>query len=538
MTAADLLVQCLLAEGVRVIFGLPGEENEDLLFALEHSSIRFIPTRHEQGAAFMADVYGRLTGKAGVCLATLGPGATNLITGVADAQLDKSPVVAITAQGGLQRLHKESHQLIDIVEMFRPITKWNSSIINPATIPEIVRKAFKVAQEEKPGATHIELPEDVAGMETTGSPLIVRRVRRAAPDHKALEAAALCIANAQRPIFLAGNGAIRKLAATHLRALALDLNIPVVATPMGKGAIADDATHALFTIGAPGTHHAHAAIAASDLVIAVGYDVAEYAPSRWNTDGKKPIVHIDFASAEVDASYDPEVEIVADIGSSLWGLRERLNGTVVAKDSWYASYRTAIEKEHEAIVERRGSGISVPQALRAIRRALARDGIIISDVGAHKMWIGRMFPVYEPGTCIISNGLASMGIALPGGIAARLAYPDRQIVAVNGDGGFLMNAQELETATRIGAGFTTIILNDNNYGLITWKQEQSAGKSFGTALTNPDFVKFAESFGIRAHHPTTEDELETVLREALPSKEMRVVVVDIDASANALLAAK
>lgn len=528
---SDLIVRALEAEGVKYVFGLPGEENEDLLFSLENSNIKFIPTRHEQGAAFMADVWGRLTGQAGVCLATLGPGATNLITGLADAHMDKAPVVAITGQGSSGRLHKESHQYIDVVNMFKPVTKWNTSIQNPNITAEAVRKAFKLAQEEKPGVTHIELPEDVAKMETSDKVLTPVKVRRSAPDHKSIHKAIDLLRAAKSPIIIAGNGAIRKLASKHLREFVAKTNIPVVATFMGKGAISDSDPRSLMTIGLRGRDFPIRAIEKSDLVVAVGYDIAEFAPENWNSG--KTIIHIDFEPAEVYENYQPAVEIIGDISAALWVL----NQTDLPKyTDWFMPVRKAIENDLANYGQ--GENLAVPLVLSVLRKAMGEGDVILSDVGAHKMWIGRNFPVYTPGTCVISNGFASMGIAVPGGIAAKLAHPSRNVVAVTGDGGFLMNSQEIETAKRIGTPFTILLLNDNNYGLITWKQEAHTKKHFGTELTNPNFVKYAESFGVKGYNPKTKSELESVLKEAFNNNQVNLVSVDIDPSENLKLTEK
>ncbi len=536
MKASDLLVKALEKEGVTHVFGVPGEENQDLLFSLEKSNVTFVPTRHEQGAAFMADVYGRLTGKAGVCLATLGPGATNLLTGLADAQLDKSPVVAITAQGSLDRLHKESHQAVDIVSMFRPIVKWNASITSPQIVAEAVRKAFKLAETEKPGVTHLELPEDVARMETDKEPLAPRRVRRASPDFKAVDAAMAVIRDAKCPLIIAGNGAIRKLASKHLRDFVGKTGIPVVTTFMGKGAVSGKDPRSLFTIGLKARDFQMCYVDRADVVITVGYDVAEYDPQNWNGAKGKRIIHIDFTPAEVYEYYQPDVEIVADISATLWELNRRLAEEKIGFDPRRIQplrERILDDFKHAALEE--GKPFTVPGVLALLRTLTKDDDILLSDVGSHKMWIARNYPAYEPNTVIISNGFASMGIALPGGIAARIARPGQRVIAVMGDGGFLMNSQELETATRLGVGFTVLVFNDNDYGLIRWKQEAATGRSFGTALTNPDFVKYAESFGIKAYRPRTVKELEHALKESLASGEMRLVAVDIDPRENLAL---
>ncbi|EMA43194.1 acetolactate synthase [Halococcus saccharolyticus DSM 5350] len=529
-TAADLLVECLEVEETDHVFGLPGEELEELLFSLRDSSVEFIPVRHEQGAAFMADVYGRLTGDAGVCLGTLGPGATNLMTGVADAQLDKSPVVSITGQGGLERLHKESHQKLDIVDMFEPITKWNTQISDPEIVHESVRKAFKLAEHEKPGATHLEFPEDVAGTETDASPLPTRsRIRRPSPDETAVERAVSLLADADRPIVLAGNGAIRTRASERLRSFVDATDVPVVATYMGKGAVSDADDHSLFALqyeaeAGGGTRIADA-VRKADAVLAVGYDIAEHDPEDWNPAGDKRIVHLDFEPAEVYAHYNPNVEIVCDVSAGLRAIQEY--GDDIGTDpEWYASIR---EDVVAAKFGRPNSddAFSVRRSLPLLRDAMADEDVLISDTGSHKMAIAQDYPTYEPNTCIISNGLATMGIAVPGAVAADLAI-DGNVVAATGDGGFLMNAAEIETATRLDCSFTILLYNDNDYGLISEKQAEHRGESTGTQLTNPDFVTFAESFGIEGYRPESWDELDDVLARVVPDDDIALVEVPVE----------
>jgi len=533
VTVAELIIQGLEREGVEYVFGVPGEETQDLLFALESSQIKFIPTRHEQGAAFMADAYGRSTGKAGVCLATLGPGATNLVTGIADAFLDKVPLVAITAQGSSARVHKESHQVLDIIGMLKPITKWNASIQNPRTAGEVVRKAFKIAQSEKPGPTHIELPEDIAAMVAPGEALAPVSPRRSAPDHQAIRAAVELLKNAQAPVILAGNGAIRKRANRQLRKFVEQTDIPVISTFMGKGAIDDRDRHSLYTIGIQGRDFQMCAMERADLILAIGYDIGEYEPNKWNPTGDKPIVHIDFEPAEVNEHYQAKVEIIADISASIRELcSEASTHSLVFHPTWFSGLREEILSDHASYALKVDDPFTVPGSLQIIREFMRPGDIMLSDVGSHKMWIGRNFPVYEPNSTFISNGLATMGIALPGGIGAKLAHPDRRVVTAMGDGGFLMNVQEIETAKRLGLGFPIIVFNDNDYGLIRWKQTSTAGKHFGTSLTNPDFVKLAESFDIAGYIPSTLTELREVLKHVIEEQELSIVEISIDPRVN------
>jgi acetolactate synthase-1/2/3 large subunit len=550
-TAADLLVACLEAEGCEYVFSVPGEETLDLLESLSRSdTIRHITTRHEQGAAFMADVYGRLTGRAAVAMSTLGPGATNLLTGIADAYLDRAPVVAITGQASSEKLHKEAHQVVDIVEMFKPVTKWNARIERTAVIPEVVRKAFRVAMLAKPGPTHIELPENVAGAALAADdpirPLIPGKAYFPEPSHEAIAHAARLINEAKRPIILAGNGVLRRRASGELRAFAKGLHLPVAATFMGKGAIDDRSHLSLMAVGLQARDHVLTGFDRADLVIAVGYDLVEYAPAYWNPDGVKRIIHIDTQPAEVDADYQPEIELIGDIGGALAELlAATLPGGVGGRSATqrhesretlvHADLRTAMLADLQAGESNAGYPITPQRAIFDLRRALGPHDIVVSDVGAHKIWVARLYQAYEPNTVIISNGFASMGIALPGAIAAKLVHPVRHVVALCGDGGFLMNAQELETAKRIGAGVVVIIWRDNGYGLIDWKQRNAFGRPFGVEFGNPDFVDFARSFGIPGFRPSTADELYPTLMRALDLPGPSVIDVPIDYAENVRL---
>jgi acetolactate synthase-1/2/3 large subunit len=526
MQASDRLVECLEREGVEHVFGLPGEEMEDLLFSLRDSEVSFVPVRHEQGAAFMADVHGRLTGDAGVCLSTLGPGATNLLTGVADAHLDKSPLVAITAQGGLERLHKESHQALDVLDLFEPITKWNTQLNDPDIVHESVRKAFKVAQYEKPGATHLELPEDVAAEESTVEPLPARdRVGVGAPDDASLDRVQELLRDADRPVVVAGNGAVRTGAASELRGLVAATDLPVVSTYMGKGAVSDADEHSLLTLDSGANDEAASAIADADLIVTVGYDIAEHDPAEWGI-ADAAVVHVDSEPAEVYEAYTPAVEVIADIGLTLRALTDWCGAASVSFDTdWYTDLRDAIVEDvtREPAAE---APFTVEGVLPVLRDAMADDDVLVSDVGSHKMAIAQNFPTYEPNTCIVSNGLASMGIAVPGGLSADLAV-DTNVVAATGDGGFLMNAAEIETATRVGCGYTIVVFVDDDYGLISEKQVEHTGDSFGTRLTTPDLVTFADSFGIDGYRPESVSDLRDALGECVDSDGMALVEVPI-----------
>lgn len=528
---AELLVKCLENEGVRYVFGLPGEENLQVLEALSHSSIQFITTRHEQGAAFMADVYGRLTGQAGVCLSTLGPGATNLMTGVADANLDRAPLVAITGQVGTDRMHIESHQYLDLVAMFAPVTKWTSQIVRPSNTPEIVRKAFKLAQSEKPGAVHIDLPENIAAMPAIGQPLAKGCLEKTYASFHSIEQAADAIAKAENPLILVGNGAIRAQASEALTKFATELNIPVANTFMGKGVIPYTHPLALWSVGLQLRDYISCGFDRADLVIAVGYDLIEYSPKKWNPNAKINIVHIGETPAEVDSSYMPIAEVVGDITDSLEEILKRANRQ--GKPNPYAiGLRAEIQADYEQYSQDDSFPIKPQKLIYDLRQVMGPEDVVISDVGAHKMWMARHYHCDRPNTCIISNGFAAMGIAIPGAIAAKLVYPDRKVVAVTGDGGFMMNCQELETALRVGTPFVTIIFNDGGYGLIEWKQHNHFGHSAFVKFTNPDFVKLAESMGLKGYRVTSATDLIPTLKTALSQSVPTVIDCPIDYSEN------
>jgi acetolactate synthase-1/2/3 large subunit len=529
MKASELIVKCLVNEGVSHIFGIPGEENLDVVNALVGSPIRFVATRHEQGAAFMADVYGRLTGEAGVCLATLGPGATNLITGVADANLDRAPLVALTGQAGLDHMHKESHQYVDVVSLFRPITKWNTSLRIPEVIPETIRKAFKLAQTEKPGATHIEIPEDIASAEIDAVPLLAQAPHPGPASEEQIERAAHLLSQARRPIILAGNGAVRARVWEALVRFAEKLNIPVATTFMGKGIISDRHPLAQGAIGLQMPDHINRAFAQADLVVTVGYDLVEFAPSLWNPAHNKTIIHVDCSPAEVDAAYIVAVGVVGELSTSLDGLA-RICGS--RPEMPVLPVRRQLQEELEQHRDDPSFPLKPQRIISDLRRALKDEDIVISDVGAHKIWVARLFPCYQPNTCIISNGFSAMGIAVPGAVAAKLVYPNRRVVAVTGDGGFMMNSQELETAVRLGTGLVVLVLNDRAYGLIKWKQINRFDRPAFTDFGNPDFVKYAESFGAQAWRVQAAGELLPALQAALDSGKVTLIDCPVDFAEN------
>ena len=526
--ASDVFVECLEAEGVKHVFGIPGEETLDLNESLSRSSIDFIPVRHEQGGAYMADTYGRLTGHAGVCLGTLGPGALNLVTAVADAYLDRAPLVALTGQGDLERMHKESHQYIDLLRVMRPITKWNARLSDANIIPEVVRKAFKVAEGEKPGATHIELPEDVMEAEIEAAPLPRRKTPRAEPQARELLKAADIVRGAVNPVALAGNGVVRGGATPALREFVRATGIPVAETFMGKGLLSPENPKALGSVGLQSGDYSMAGFDEADVVLAIGYDLVEHSPEHWNPGRDKKIICIDSLPAEIDEYFMPEVELLGDLYYILTRLAEECRH--VPHQGGSGRLREVVLGRFEAADDDDGFPVQPPRALFEIRKALGREDILISDVGLHKLWIGRMFPAYEPNTVLIANGLAGMGFAVPAAVAAKLVHPKRNVVTVSGDGGFLMNCQELETAVRLKTPFVNVIWENHQYGSIVWKQDKKFGHHFGVDFTNPDFVKLAESFGMPAWRCDSAEDFGERLRNALTLDLPSLIVLPIDYS--------
>jgi len=536
MKAAELFVRCLENEGIDRIYGIPGEENIDVMDALLDSRIQFVTTRHEQGAAFMADVYGRLTGKAGVCLATLGPGATNLITGVADANMDLAPVVAIAGQGSTTRLHKESHQVLDLVNLFEPVTKYSAQIREPEIIPEIVRKAFKVAETEKPGASFIDFPENIADSEVDGKgPLKVQSPAPPAPPESAVIRAARIITEARFPLIMAGNGVIRGRASASLVSFAEKLNIPVATTFMAKGCIPFSHHLAMGAVGLQASDYISCGFSRADVIICVGYDIVEYHPHLWNRNKTARIVHISAMPAEVDEYYIVETGVIGDINAALEGIMEK---AAPHQGRLIVNLRETIVNEMQAHADDTAFPVKPQKILWDLRQALNPDDIVISDVGAHKMWMARMYQAQRPNTCIISNGFASMGIAVPGALAARFVHPDRHIVAVTGDAGFMMNSQELETALRYNLAFVVLIWSDSEYGLIKWHQLRHFGRPSNVSFTNPDFVKYAESFGARGYRVENTSDLLPTLKKAIADNTVAIVDCPVDYSENMKLTEK
>ncbi|MDP8978859.1 MAG: acetolactate synthase large subunit [Actinomycetota bacterium] len=531
---SDVVVECLEAEGARWVFGIPGEETLDLNESLSRSSVEFVPVRHEQAAAFMAGVYGRLTGRAGVCLGTLGPGATNLATGVADAFLDRAPLVALTGQAGQERMHKESHQHIDVVRLMQPITKWNGRLSDPVIAPELVRKAFKLAETDKPGATHIELPESVLEAELEATPLPRHGTARPQARPEDISRAARLISGATSPIALAGNGVVRAQAAEALREFAHSTGLRVAKTFMGKGLLDTYDDESLGAVGLQAGDYEMAGFGTADVVVAVGYDLVEHAPAYWNPHHDKRIVCIDSLPAEIDDAFIPEVELVGNLADSLRRLSEEIGRLP------YPGGSTRLREVTIGRFDRAGEDpdtpLQPPRVLWELRRALERQDILVSDVGLHKLWIGRMFPALEPQSVLIANGLAGMGFAVPAAIAAKLVHPERRVVAVSGDGGFLMNAAELETALRLRTPFVNVVWEDHAYGSIVRHQEQKFGRHFGTGFGNPDFVGLARAFGLPAWRCESAGEFAARLREALGLDLPSLIVLPIDYSVDVAIA--
>jgi acetolactate synthase-1/2/3 large subunit len=532
-TVAQLIVECLDNEGVEYVFGLPGEENLHMIDALADSRIRFVTTRDERGAAFMADTYGALTGRAGVCLATLGPGAINLMLGIANAQLDSHPLVAITAQAGLNRIYKESHQFVDIVGLYDPVTKWGGMLTVPEAAPEMVRKAFKQAETERPGATYLVVPEDVAERETSGSPLPVNVPRDPAPADEQVLRAVEVLESAQHPVVLAGPGVARDDAGAALVRFSEQLNLPVATTFLGKGVFPDDHPNALGTIGFMVKDYANFGFDRADVVVAVGYDLVEYSPIRWNPTRDKRIVHVHRTVAEVDAHYALAVGLQGNIGEALDAIAAASDVHIVR--GWAPPVRGLVREE----LDRGASDASFPvrpaRIVADVRAALGEDDIVLCDTGAVKMWMARLYPTYRSNTCLISNGLATMAFSLPGAFAAKLVHPERKVLAAMGDGAFLMSVAELETAVREHVPFVVLVWVDGGYGLIGWKQDIHFARRSAVSFGNPDFVRLAESFGARGYAVGSADELLPTLRKALEDDVVSVVAVPVDYTANAEL---
>ena len=531
MKASDLFVRSLENEGIEYIFGVPGEENLDLLESLRGSNIKLILTRHEQGAGFMAATCGRLTGKAGVCLATLGPGATNLVTAGAYAQLGAMPILMISGQKPILKSKQGRFQIIDVVEMMKPITKFTKQVVHGNSIPVLVREAMRIAQEERPGAVHLELPEDIAAEECTASPYEVKQARRPQADEAVVHQAVAMIRAAERPLLLVGAGANRNRTCQALRQLIDNTGIYFFNTQMGKGVIDERHPQFLGTAALSNKDYLHCAIDRADLIINVGHDVIEKPPFFMEEGGSK-VIHVNYFSAQVDEVYFPQVEVVGDIAGSV----ERLATQLKKMDNWDFNYFDRVKKEIERHVEERSQDARfpvIPQHLVAqVRSAMPDDGIITLDNGVYKIWFARNYKAYSTNTILLDNALATMGAGLPSAMGAKMVHPDRKVMAICGDGGFMMNSQEMETAVRLKLDLVVLILRDNAYGMIKWKQAGMGFEDFGLDYGNPDFVKYAESYGAHGHRLESTEQLSVLLKNCLDAPGVHLFEVPVDYSEN------
>ncbi|WP_426164091.1 acetolactate synthase large subunit [Sandarakinorhabdus sp. DWP1-3-1] len=530
--ASDLLVQCLENEGCEYVFGVPGEENLDFLDSLSRSTqIRLILTRHEQGAGFMAATYGRHTGKAGVCLATLGPGATNLVTAAAYATLGGMPMLMITGQKPIKKSKQGRFQILDVVDMMRPITKYTHQLASADNIPARTREAFRLAQEEKPGATHLELPEDIAHDPTDATPIAPSHVRRPVPDAKAIAAAVRAIEAARAPILVIGAGANRTMTSRMLNLLVDKTGIPFLTTQLGKGVI--DERHPKFVgcAALSSGDFVHAAIRHADLIVNIGHDVIEK-PPFFMTTGGTDVIHVSNRSAEVDPVYFPQIEVIGDIANAVWQITE----AITRQQHWACSpmlaARAAEVAHREAAVTDLRCPIYPQYLVDQVRKAMPSDGIIALDNGVYKLWFARNYTAHQANTVLLDNALATMGAGLPSAMASAMVYPGRKVMAICGDGGFMMNSQEMETAVRLGLDITVLILNDNSYGMIRWKQANMGFRDWGLSYGNPDFVKYAESYGAHGHRVTSAEMLPDLLASCLAAKGVQLIECPVDYSDN------
>ena len=531
MKTSDLFIKALENEGVEYIFGIPGEENLDFLDSMQGSSIKLILTRHEQGAGFMAATYGRLTGKPGVCLATLGPGATNFVTPAAYAQLGGMPMLMITGQKPIKASKQGQFQIIDVVNMMRPITKFTKQIVHGNTTASTVREAFRLAMEERPGAVHIELPEDIAAEDADERLYKVAPTRRPDADSHAVESAVAMIKKAKMPLLLIGAGANRKRSSKALTAFVEKTGIPFFNTQMGKGVV--DERHDAFLGTAALSDHdfLHCAIERADLIINVGHDVIEKPPFFMKEKGQE-VIHVNFSPAQIDAVYFPQLDVVGDIATSI----NRLTDVLSPQDNWDFDYFYRVKEEVKVRLSKYSDDERFPllpqSAVRVIREQLNEDGIVTLDNGVYKVWFARNYPCYQNNSLLLDNALATMGAGLPSAMLAKLINPDRKVISVCGDGGFMMNSQEMETAVRLGLDMVVIILNDSAYGMIKWKQEGMGFNNFGLDYNNPDFVKYAESYGAMGHRPTSHADFKETLAKALDSKGVHLIDLAVDYSLN------
>ena len=532
MKASDLFIKCLEEEGVEYIFGVPGEENLDMLDSLSRSkSIKLILTRHEQGAGFMAATYGRHTGKTGVCMATLGPGATNFVTAAAYAQLGGMPILMVTGQKPIKKSKQGRFQILDVVSMMGPITKFTHQLASADNIPSRIREAFRLAEEEKPGATHLEFPEDVADEQTDSLPIKASIARRPSADPKAVRAAVRRLEEAQCPVLVIGAGANRKMTGRMLLQFVEKTGIPFVTTQLGKGVI--DETHPLFLgcAALSAGDFVHRAIEDADLIVSIGHDVIEKPPFFMKAGGAD-VIHVSNRSAEVDPVYFPQIEVIGDIANAIWQMKEDIVPCAKWNFGHMLAYRTA-EVEHTASID--GDTrfpIFPPYLVRQVREAMPVDGIICLDNGVYKIWFARNYQARQQNTVLLDNALATMGAGLPSAMASAMVYPDRKVMAICGDGGFMMNSQEMETAVRLGLNITVLILNDNSYGMIRWKQANMGFADWGLTYGNPDFVKYAEAYGANGYRVESASHLPELLQHTLSTPGVHLIDCPVDYADN------
>lgn len=531
MKASDLFVKALEAEGVEYIFGIPGEENLDFLNSLKDSKIKLILTRHEQAAGFMAATYGRLTGNAGVCLSTLGPGATNLVTAAAYAQLGGMPMLMITGQKPIKSNKQGQFQIVNVVDMMQPITKYTNQISSAYNIPARVREAFRLAEGERPGAVHLELPEDIACEHTNAEVIFQNKDRRPSADEKSITLAIEMIHAAKRPLILIGAGANRKQSSKMLVQFIEKSGIPFFSTQMGKGVV--DGRHPLFLGNAAlsSNDFIHRAAEHADLIINIGHDVIEKPPFFMEQDRVR-VIHVNYLPASVDPVYFPQLSVIGDIANSVYQLKEKIK----PQKHWDFARFHEIRKHVLMSVTEGQNDERFPmypqRVVKDVREAMPEDGIIALDNGIYKIWFARNYQSYQANTVLLDNALATMGAGLPSAMAAKIVYPNRKVMAICGDGGFMMNSQEMETAVRLKLDLVVLILNDNAYGMIKWKQSNMGFDNFGLDLGNPDFVKYAESYGASGHRVESSGELVPLIYECFAAKGVHLIEVPVDYSDN------
>jgi acetolactate synthase-1/2/3 large subunit len=531
MKASDLFVIALEEEGVKYMFGVPGEENLDLLESLRTSTIKFITTRDERSAGFMAATVGRLTGKAGVALSTLGPGATNFVTATAYAQLGAMPAVFITGQKPITKSRQGSFQIINTNDLFLPITKLTKQVKSVNTIPSIVRETFRRVEEERPGAAHIELPEDIAAQMGEARVFPVTEVRRPLAEEKAIRKAVVMIMEAKRPLILVGAGANRNRTARMLTGLVEKTGIPFFNTQMGKGVIDENHAQYLGTAALSADDYIHCAIDRADLVVNFGHDIVEKPPFIMKRNGAK-VIHVNFLPAQVDDVYAPDLEVVGDIANAAWQISEQLTPQSHWDFEPFYKVKRALEEEIATDAAKEGFPLIPQRIVHEVGEGVQKDGIITLDNGMYKIWFARNHKVSFPNTLLLDNALATMGAGLPSAMAAKLLNPEKQVVAVVGDGGLMMTIGELETAKRLNLDMTVVVLNDNGYGMIKWKQEAEGFKDYGLSFTNPDFIQLAESFGMKGHRVSKAGELTALLKKAHAEKGLHLIEVPIDYTEN------